>query len=258
MHLIPELDSTKIIIETDIPDVGPLLLWVPEAIASNTGNSAVYPVGLWVTEGSVTMQQVSGTAINGPGNAPIVDDVWYECAGKRFPVDSPVEWKTRVETHGNAVCFRITMKNVGPTTIMKAGAAICLSFLGAHWWSDSNTYVSSNGEIRSLSELGRDAGKPNNFQAYLLDGESYDHEFYHWHWGISKHTVDRAVMVSEHCEAGICIGVESNSAYFIHSNCGNPCTDMMLAFADLAPGDTADVEGTVWIRTGRAGEAISG
>jgi hypothetical protein len=252
MHLTPVPDSSKITIETGIPDVGPLLLWVPEAISSNTGNSAVYPLGHWTVDGATATQHVAGSDTIGPGNAPIVDDVWFECAGIRFPVDSPVEWSTHVKALADRTEFRVTLRNVGTEAIAKAGAAICLSFLGAAWWSDSHTYVESDGTLRSLAELGRDAGRPNGFQAYLLAGESYDHEFFNQFWGVNEHEVDRALIVSEHRQAGVRVGIEASDAYFVHSNAGNPCTDMMLAFGDMEPGATAEASGAVWVRPGAA------
>ncbi len=257
MRLVPEPDSTKITIETGVPDVGPLLLWVPEAIASDTGNSAVYPVGTWALDGSTATQHVSGPDTIGPGNAPVVDDAWFECKGIRIPRDSPVEWRTKVSASETRVDFRVELTNVGTQPIAKAGAAICLNCLGATWWSDSNTYVVSGGALTPLGELGRDAGLPNGFQAYLLAGESYDHVFYHHHWGFNGHTVDRGLIVCEHVQAGVCVGIEASAAYFVHSNLRNPCSDVMLAFGDLPPGATADAEGAVWIRAGEAHEAIS-
>ena len=57
-------------------------------------------------------------------------------------------------------------------------------------------------------------------------------------------------MVSHNRLAGLCAGVEAERAYFVHSNGANPCTDMMLAFGDLAPGQTAEAQGQVWVRHG--------
>ena len=51
MQLTPVKDSTQVRIDTGDPNIGALRLWVPEAIASNTGVSAVYPVGTWVEHG---------------------------------------------------------------------------------------------------------------------------------------------------------------------------------------------------------------
>ena len=81
--------------------------------------------------------------------------------------------------------------------------------------------------------------------------------FYHHHWGFNGHTVDRGLIVCEHVQAGVCVGIEASAAYFVHSNLRNPCSDVMLAFGDLPPGATADAEGAVWIRAGEAHEAIS-
>jgi len=101
--------------------------------------------------------------------------------------------------------------------------------------------------VRSLAELGRNAGPNNGFEAYLLAGQSFDHVFYREFWGFNRHTLDVPVMVSEHGEAGLCVAISGPRAYFLHSNRGNPCTDIMLAFGDLEPGATAASAGRVEI-----------
>jgi len=61
-------------------------------------------------------------------------------------------------------------------------------------------------------------------------------------------------MISENENNGICVGIQADRAYFLHSNRGNPCTDIMLSFGDTEPGALSHSEGKIWIREGRAAE----
>jgi hypothetical protein len=161
-----------------------------------------------------------------------------------------------VEAEGSSASFSIRLTNAGAKAIHKAGAAVCVSFMGAPWWSDEKVFVLSDGRVRALSELGMDAGLPNSFQAYLVKGQSYDHLFFHRFWGFNWHRLDAPIMVSEHTEAGVCVGVQASRAYFLHCNRGNPCTDLMMAFGDLAPGQTREAGGSLWIRKGSGKQVL--
>jgi hypothetical protein len=256
----PMDESCQVIIGGPEP-IGEIKLWVPEAIISNEGFSAVYPTGhSWQMRRDRLNHEVPATGTLGAGNCPLVDENHFECAGIRVPRDSMVRWTTEVEAKSDGVEFEIELTNVGHRMIQKAGAAICIKFMDGSWWSAERTYVLSNGEVRSLAELGWDAGQPNSFQAWLLDGESFDNVFYQRFWGFNRHRLDKAVMVSRHPEADLCVVVEAAAAYFLHCNKGNPCTDLMLAFGDVKPGKTAEASGQIrivspseidWLRHGR-------
>jgi hypothetical protein len=258
VNLKPVENSSKIEIETGVPAVGRLLLWVPEGVGSDTGLCAVYPVGTWEESDDGLAQSVSGEQTTGPGNIPRIDADSFGCSGIRIPADCPVEWRTLVSAGERSVEFSMKLTNLGDSTIRKAGAAICCKFLDSSWWSDETTFVSVRGEPTPLSSLGRDAGKGKPFQAYLLEGESFDHIFYREFWGFNPQRIDKPMIISENARAGWCVGIESDKAYFMHSNRGNPCTDMKLAFGDIGPGDGAEACGRVWIRNGRAKDLIQG
>jgi hypothetical protein len=248
LELQPVEASTYVEISTGSAALGRLKLWVPEGIETNAGCSAVYPVGHWKAMPSGLVQQVPVEDSVGPGNCPRISPDEFECCGIRFPADSPVEWRTEVSAQGDGVRFTLWVTNRGAAVMRKAGAAICLKFEDGAWWSDETTYAVSDGMLVSLAALGRGAGRPNGFQAYLLRGQTFDHVFYREYWGFNERRVDRALLVSEHAGAGLCVGIEAPAAYFVHSNPGNPCTDLMLALGDIAPGQSAQAWGTVWVR----------
>ncbi len=250
MQLIPEPNSTRLTVETGNPEIGDLSLWTPEAVATNTGMCAVYPVGSWEGLPRELHQSIPSTARVGPGNCPMIDNATFECCGIRMPADHAVEWATTVRAQDNGVSFTIDLTNLGDSPLRKAGAPICLRFLQSDWWSDASTWAPVNGQPVSLQQLGRDAGRPNGFQAYLLKNQTFDHVFFREFWGFNRHRLDQAILISEHRQAGICVGIESDTAYFMHSNRSNPCTDMMLAFGDIGAGQTARADGMVWIRKG--------
>ncbi len=257
VSLHPHRNTCEVIIQAP-PEVGNLRLWVPEGIMSETGCSAVYPLGSeWERIDKGYRHTVAGPGTHGPGNVIKVDANTFECIGIRMPIDEPVRWETEVRDTSGGVEFAIRLTNEGDRTIQKASAAICLKFLAAPWWADRNVYTLSNDEIRTLEDLGREAGDMNDsFQAYLLQGETYDHEFYHKFWGINDDTLDAPVMVSENPEEGVSVVITTEHAYFLHSNKGNPCTDIMLAYGDLEPGQTRERVGYVRIVHARAREIL--
>lgn len=251
------LDNTsRIRIGTGIPAVGRLLLWVPEAITSNTGISSIYPIGTWMRNDTRLWQHVSGESTIGPGNFLKVDESTFECVGIRMPADGPVEWTATIVAHECAVDFCIRLTNLGEQTLHKAGGAICLKFLDAPWWSDEDTYVLSSGSMVSLASLGINAGQSNTFQAYLIADQSYDHVFYREFWGFNRRQLDKPFMISENVHEKVCTIIQADRAYFLHSNRGNPCTDLMLFFGDVEPKASSQAEGRVCIKRGRATDVI--
>jgi hypothetical protein len=91
----------------------------------------------------------------------------------------------------------------------------------------------------------------------LLRGETHDNVFYQQVWGFHSHQLDEPVIISENPAANLCVVVETNRAYFLHSSNRNQCTDMMLAFGDLLPGSTAEASGRVLIKPGKAKELLN-
>lgn len=246
MNPRPEQGTSVMVIELPAP-LGPVRVWVPEAVCSERGNSAVYPAGMaWQTTGKGLHQAVTVEQSNGPGNAPRVDPEHYECCGIRIPVDQPVSWETRVEPRHDGVELRITLRSEGRGTLVKAGAAVCVKYAQGSWWSDDRVYVRSGGAVKTLAMLGRDAGRPNAFQAYLMEGETYRHPFFEEFWGYNLHWLDRPMMVSRCDAAGLSVMVEAERAYMLHSNRSNPCTDIMLALGDVPPGGAAHCR--AWVR----------
>ncbi|NLE59719.1 MAG: hypothetical protein GX616_15270 [Planctomycetes bacterium] len=237
--------------------IGDMRLWVPEGIATDTGFSSIYPVGsAWTRVDGCWVHRVTQAGLFGPGNFTRVATDTLECAGIRVPVDEPVEWTTTLRPTTDGVAFSIRLTNRGTRSIRKAGAAICLKFFKAPWWSDANTFVRSDGHVQSLAALGRDSGMPNGFEAYLMTGESYDNVFYRQFWGFNRHRLDLPLMVSHNTTAGRCIALEAPNAYFLHSNPQNPCTDVMLAFGDVAPETTVERNGEVRIIAGTPAKAF--
>jgi len=258
LRLLPGGRTTEVVIAVP-PPIGDMRLWIPEAIMSNTGGCAVYPVGSeWTRDGNKLIQHVGRAGNFSGGNLHQIDNKTLECAGVRFPKDNPVAWRTTLVAGGDSVEFAIRLTNLGSRTLEKAGAAVCLKFFNAPWWSDEHTFVRSAGELRSLAQLGREAGPPNGFEAYLLDGRTFDNVFYRDFWGFNRNRLDVPIMVSECSRAGQTVVIRSDRAYFLHSNAGNPCTDIMLAFGDVAPGMTADAAGRVEITTRSASDILAG
>lgn len=238
--------------------IGEISLWVPEAIGTRLGGAAVYPLGgPWVQEDGRLVQHVTQEDSIGPGNCPKIDAETFECCGIRYPHNGHVEWQTTVIPADSSVEFSIRLKNVGDTVIEKASAAVCVRFSDGQWWRDESVFVRAGGAVRSLAELGRDAGLPNGFQAYPLTGQLVEHPFYIQFWGVNRNHLDWPVMVSENPEAGLCVAVEAPRAYFLHSNPGNPCTDLSVAFGDVAPGGEAEAGGRVSIHQRKAAEVLA-
>jgi len=247
MRLEPIDDSTQMMVQPGNPYVGTLRLWVPEAICSNTGISSVYPAAAWIGAGGDWEQRVSRDHKEGSATFYRVDESAYESRGVRVPVDNPVEWSTRVSAGEDVLDFTIRLRNLGDSIIHKAGAPICLTFLHTTWWSDETAFVLSHGRLVSLAALEADAETPSDNPAYTKM------------WGFSRHTVDTPCIVSRNTDGNVCVGIRAEQGYFVHSNRKDkdvPCTDVMLAFGDIAPGGVAEASGRVWIQEGRAREAL--
>ena len=240
-ELRPKMNSCEVIV-SGTPEIGEFRIWVPEGISSNTGTCCVYPTGgPWVHDGSTLTQDVQK---DGLGMVP-------------DPPECSIVWQSTVTARESSIDFGITLTNTGETAIEKAGAAICVKLNQAKWWSANDTYVLSGGKVRALSDFEWPQDQYPYLQAFLLVGESYDNPFYHENWGFSSHRLDKPIMVSEHSEANVCIAVTANHAYFLHSNQGNPCTDVMLAFGDIAPGETAESCGRILILEGKARDMLT-
>lgn len=223
-----------------------ILFWAPEAIITETGASSIYPnPPAWTSQYGRWIQRVTESHLFGPGNAPEVEPGVLECVGIRFPKDQPVRWTALLEPGDDQVRLSISLSNRGYHPLHQTGAAVCVRLLNAPWWSDESTWTLSGGRIASIAQLGRDAGLSNEFQAYLLKGKTVEHAFYRQFWGINRHAADRAVWVSRNDAEGYSVVVESPRAWFIHSNRGNPCTDIMAAFGDIEPGGEIQAEVTL-------------
>ncbi|MEN6663820.1 MAG: hypothetical protein ABFD85_07455 [Phycisphaerae bacterium] len=248
---MPTSDSATIGIETGIEEVGPLQLWAPEGIATDTGFSSIYPFGQWRGDERRLVQEIEPPQCFAPQtNIPKIDPQTMEYDGIRFPVDQSVRWRTVVEADNDSVRYAITLTNLGQQPMVKPGAAICTKFLDGSWWSLEDTFVFSGGRRVSLAQLGRGGGRANEYQAFLMKGQTYNHEFYKQFWGFNAAQLDQPTMIAHNQAAGVCIAVSTPAAWFIHNNKGNPCMDMMIAFGKLtdpplAPGQSATAEGSV-------------
>jgi hypothetical protein len=237
--------------------IGNLVLWVPEGIFSDTGASSVYPVGTtWIKEGDNLIQKINEKLLFGPGNCYRINSKTLECGNVLFPLDSPVVWKTTLTAQTESLEFKIELTNVGNRTIKKASAAVCLRFQEPYSWSYDKVFVLSGNKMKSLAGFKRVISLDSSCQAYMLRGESFNNVFYHKYWGINTSKIDKAIMISEFSDANSCVGIMSNSAYFLHCNKRNPCTDIMLAFGDIISGMTAKATGHIWFMDGKANDML--
>jgi hypothetical protein len=132
-------------------------------------------------------------------------------------------------------------------------------FREAAWWNDDVCFMKTADGIKRISDLGRTAGLPNKFQAWLLEGEDGDvgWVFAREFWGFNP-TRLVAPIWAVHCEpADIRIIIRCESGHYIHSNAGNPCNDLSLKFGDMEPGASATCRGSVEF-THRSVEEILG
>jgi len=259
---VDPLSDTQLMIHMG-PRIGPVRLWVPEGIMSERGTASIYPRAEgWTWDGSSWRQKVGPEGLFGGGNAGLVDADTAQCVGIEMARESVVSWETQVRLQPDGVEFSIVLTNLGSKPIYKTGAAICAKLAEAPWWSDDRVFVRSEGRWRSLAELGRSAGRDEVFEAYLLAGESFDNVFYHQFWGVNPHRLDAPIMIAERPDreadsagTGDCaLAISGERAYFLHSNRENPCTDVMLAFGDLEPGETRSSRGRLWFgRSARLG-----
>jgi hypothetical protein len=226
--------------------VGRCQLWVPEGVTTDRGKACAYPHGMaWQHDGITLSQEATVNEAFGPGNFVEVEPGVFECCGIRTRKEKPIPWRSSYRFGGDRVDFHLTVHNPHDETLAKLAGAVCFRFLEGDWWDDGTCFALTTNGIQSIAELGRTGGSPNTFQAWLLEGETYGNNFYREFWGFGEARVAAPVWASRCERAGCSVVIGCDAAYFIHSNAGNPCTDVAVRFGDLAPGATASREGYV-------------
>jgi hypothetical protein len=240
----PVPEKSLVVFAHDRFAVGRCHLWLPEGVTTDRGKAGAYPHGMtWRREGDALSQEASVDETFGPGNIIEVEPGVLECCGIRMHKEKPVPWRSWCRFGDDRVDFQLTVRNPHDETLPKVGAAVCFKFLDGEWWSDDVCLALTTEGVRSIAQLGRTGGQPNSFQAWLMEGESYDNHFYREFWGFGEARMAAPMWVSRCERAGCSVVITCDAAFFIHSNAGNPCTDLALRFGDLPPGATATRRG---------------
>jgi len=226
--------------------VGACRLWLPEALITGRGSACVYPQGMsWRRDGQVWRQGAGVEQAFGPGNWAEVEPGVIETCGIRTLKERPLAWRSECLFGEDRLDFRLTVTNPHRETLAEVCAPVCFKFLEANWWSDEVAYMLTAEGVRSVAQLGRDAGLPNQFQAWLLEGETCENPFFVQFWGFGDARALVPVWVSRCEPAGCSVIVGCEAACFLHSNAGNPCTDLGIKYGDLEPGASVTREGYV-------------
>jgi hypothetical protein len=242
----PVLNLSIVEFTHDRFQVGACRLWLPEGVLTERGYANVYPRGMaWQRDGDKLVQEANIEHAFGPGNVNEVEQGVLECYGIRTRKEQPLPWRASYCFGDDRVDFSLSVHNPHNETLSKVSAHVCLKFMQASWWSDNVCFLLTTDGVRTIAQLGRTVGLPNTFQAWLLEGETYDQPFYQEFWGYSAARAAAPVWVSWCEKAGCSVVLRCEDAYFIHSNAGNPCTDLALKFGDLAAGASATCSGYI-------------
>lgn len=226
--------------------VGTCRLWLPEAVSTDRGLAGAYPHGMiWQREDDWLVQEASIEQTFGPGNIYEVQPGLLECSGIRMRKEKPLPWRSSYHFGDERMDFSLSVYNPHNETLPKVAAEVCFKFMNASWWSDDVCFLLTTDGVRTIAQLGRTGGLPNTFQAWLSEGETYDNPFTSEFWGFGGSRVATPVWVSRCEEAGCSVVLRCEAAYFIHSNAGNPCTDLALKLGDLPAGAFAKCSGYV-------------
>jgi hypothetical protein len=243
-------ERSEVVFRHDRFDIGTCKLWLPEGIMTVYGSACVYPHGMdWHRDGNRLSQEAREEQLFGPGNCNEVEPGTLECCGIRFPKAPPLPWTATYEFLESKVEFSLTTRNPHRDMLSKVVGLLCFKFMDAPWWSDDDCFLLTRNGIRTISDLGRTAGLPNRFQAWLLEGETTEHPFTTQFWGVNPTRVCAPLWVVRCREAGCCVVVRCDSALYAHSNAGNPCNDLALKFGDLKPGAHATCRGQIRFTT---------
>ena len=230
--------------------VGSCRLWLPEAVSTDRGLAGVYPDGMaWQKNGDELVQEASTEQVFGPGNVNEIKPGILECCGIRMRKERPLPWRATYHFGDDRMDFSLSVCNPHNETLPKVAAEVCFKFMQASWWSDSVCFLLTTDGVRTIEQLGRAGGQPNTFQAWLLDDETYDNPFTREFWGYGVARVADPIWVSRCEKAGCSVVLGCETAYYIHSNAGNPCTDLALKFGDLAVGMSATCSGYIEFTT---------
>jgi len=261
----PVSNKSSVDLTHDRFQVGTCKLWLPEAIITDRGLAGAYPHGMpWQRDGNELVQEGSIEQAFGPGNINEIEPGVLECCGIRMRKENPLPWRASYRFGDNRVDFSLSVYNPHNEVLPKVGAAVCFKFMDDGWWNDSTCFLlttsgfarnsadktkteagETNNSMRSIAQLGRTGGLPNTFQAWLLAGENYDNPFTREFWGYGTARVAAPVWVSRCKKAGCSVVLKCEAAYYIHSNAGNPCTDLALKFGDLSAGASATCSGYI-------------
>ena len=258
-RLDPVKDKSVVGFSHDRLDVGVYRLWLPEAVGTEHGSAGTYPHGMtWQRDGNTLRQEATVDQVFGPGNVHEVEPGVLECCGVRSRKEKPVPWTSSYRFGEDRVDFTLTVRNPRGETLDKVSGKMCFWFMEGGWWDDSVCWLLTRDGPRTIADLGRAGGLPNTFQAWLLEGETYDNPFTHEFWGINATRAVAPVWVSRCEKAGCSVVVSCEDAYYIHSNAGNPCTDLAMKFGDLAPGQEATCSGCIEFTTRGVDEIFRG
>lgn len=251
---------SDVVFEHDAIKTGKCKLWMPEGISTERGSACIYPYGMqWRREGDRLFQEASEEHAFGPGNFEEVEPGVLKCNGIRVPKERPLPWQASYAFGDVRVDFSLTVRNPYKETLPRVASVVCFRFMEAPWWNDDVCFLKTAEGIKTITQLGRPAGLPNKFQAWLLEGEE-DHPgwvFAREFWGFNP-TRTVAPVWAVHCEpADVRVVVRCETAHYIHSNAGNPCNDLALKFGDLAPAATATCRGSIEL-THRSVEEVLG
>jgi hypothetical protein len=239
-------------------DMSRVRLWLPEAVTTERGFTGFYPQPQeWTRKGNTLSQYVDIENAFGEGNVSEISPGVWECEGILMAKERALPWIANYQFREHQVHFTLTLKNPYDDPVVKAGAAICLKYLDQSWWDDRCCFTVTTEGIRSIADLGRSAGRSNTFQAWLLDGETYNHPFYVQCWGFGTARIKLPVWISYNEYAGYSVVIGCESAYFIHSNSWNPCTDVTLKFGNLEPGESVSRSGFVEYTTKPINQILS-
>ena len=92
--------------------------------------------------------------------------------------------------------------------------------------------------------MGRESGSAKDYEAYLLENETYDHPFYRGFFGYNAARATRPILAMRREAAGCTVVAGCEAAYFLASQVGG--IGMAIKYGDLAPG--ARVTRTGYVR----------
>jgi hypothetical protein len=251
-EVIPATSEVYLVFENT--PFGKCKFWMPEGIATPRGLAGVYPRGMcWIESSNGLSQKATLDQVFGPGNVKEIEPVVLECCGIRCAKEPGLPWTSSIKFGATRVDFSLAVYNPHDVALPDVCAPLCFKFMDAAWWNPASCFFSTEKGIQNISQTGWIEGRFPSFQKWQIGPDTpYDNPAMNGIWTTNPVRATSPTWVIQHEQTGSAIVFSCESAYYIHCNKNNPCTDIALKLGEIGPRQTTERSGCIELTKGTA------